>query len=293
MKKKPLIIGLTALLLIAVIFALGSRGILTRSTSAPQADMASMEEGGYADAPAELAKPAEDSVADYSDGSEKIIREISYQIRSKTFDEDLVFFQTIAEHYGGRIETIDQGANYSGEQRFYHVTYRIPTEKLDAFMAELEKDRPIFHKYYNQYSVTDSYNQTEARLKTLQATEERYLALLEKAEKIEDIIAVEQALTNVQSEIEWLSMTKDRYDKDIDFTAVQVNLTEVLPSETLTGQSSFWAEIKDAFITGINVFFTCLKELILLILSLWPILILLAGGLTIYLLRRKRNKPTE
>lgn len=290
MKKKPLLIGLGGLLLLVIILIFSARDPWFRMAQSPEVDMAYMEEAMVAQAPAERAPGSQVGAAD---GSEKIIRTLHYEIRSKSFDEDLPFFQAIADRFGGRIESIDQGANRSGDQRYFHVSYRIPTEKLSEFMEELEADRAIFHKFYHQYEVTDSYNQTAARLKTLQASEERYLALLEQAEAIEDIIAIEGALSNVQSEIEWLSQTKDGYDRDIDYTAVQVELNEVKASETLAGQTGFLAEIKDAFVTGINFFLTGLRNLVLWLVSLWPLVILLGLGLGVYWLRRKRNKPEE
>lgn len=299
--KKPLIIGLVVVLVIASIFALGSLGLMRTSSSfdyrgGVAADVAPMETAYPESVPMveESIEKGESQSPSFPSG-EKIIRDIRYEIRSKNFDEDRLFFDQLPNRFGGSVETLDQGSYYSGtiEQRYYNVRYRIPTDRLDSFIQELEKNRPIYHKYYNQYSVTDSYNQTEARLKTLKATEERYLELLTKATDIPDIISIEQALTNVQSEIEWLSLTKDQYDKDIDYTAVNVNLSEVLASDPLTGQITFWDQLKDAFLTGIATFFRGLSELIFLILRLWPILLILGIGLTIFLVRFKRKKPTE
>lgn len=299
--KKPIIIGLIIVLFLGAVFTLG---YLSRYNPSSMGKSAAGSPEYSRDVAAEesIAPQAEpyptDSIVEQGEADrtgEKIIRDVRYEIRSKTFEVDLEFLTRLPDQFGGKVETVDQGTNYYGsdEQRYYNVTYRIPTDRLDDFLTELEKDRPIFHKYYNQYTVTDTYNQTEARLNTLIATEERYLNLLEKAESIEDIIAVEQALTNVQSEIEWLTITKDRFDKDIDYTAVRVSLVEVLASESLTGQSNFWDEIKDAFVTGMASFFAGLRNLILFFLKIWPLLILIAAGIVFFLVRYRRHKTKE
>lgn len=300
--KKPIIIGLIIVLFLGAVFTLGYLSRYNPSSMGSGADGSPEYSRDVAAEEESMAPQAEpyptDSIVEQGEADrtgEKIIRDVRYEIRSKTFEVDLEFLTRLPDQFGGKVETVDQGTNYYGsdEQRYYNVTYRIPTDRLDDFLAELEKDRPIFHKYYNQYTVTDTYNQTEARLNTLIATEERYLSLLEKAESIEDIIAVEQALTNVQSEIEWLTITKDRFDKDIDYTAVRVSLVEVLASESLTGQSNFWDEIKDAFVTGMASFFAGLRNLILFFLKIWPLLILIAAGIVFFLVRYRRHKTKE
>lgn len=298
MKKSSWIAIIAGVVLVAI-FALGSLKFFSDGMPggliAPMSqsrDMPAMEPQMDEAMPMER---AEENKSQSKPSGEKIIRDIWYELRSKTFDDDLAVLQQLPLQYGGSIETIDQGTNYSGsrEQRYYNVMYRIPTGRLDDFLAELERDRPIYRKYYNQYSVTDSYNQTEARLKTLKASEARYLALLEKAEEIVDIIAIEQAVSNVQSEIEWLTQTIDSYDKDIDFTAVRVNLREVLASDSLTAQLTFWDKVKDAFVSGIAIFFDGLTQLVLLIIRLWPLLLVIGGGISLFVWRRKRSKPTE
>ena len=297
--KKSIWITLIAGVVLVAIFALGSLPLfgarMTGDLIAPMTDSRDMSEMPADIDTSDPMAPAEESKVDTRPSGEKIIRDIRYHLRTKTFDDDLAFLQQLPSQFGGSIETIDQGTRYAGarEERYYNVTYRIPTERLDDFLAEMEHDRPIYRKYYNQYSVTDSYNQTEARLKTLQASEDRYLALLEKAEEIVDIIAIEQALSNVQSEIEWLSRTKDGYDKDIDYTAVHVQLKEVLASESLSVQLTFWDKIKDAFVSGIAIFFDGLSQLLLLIIRLWPLLLVVAGIVSLMVWRRKRSRPDE
>lgn len=292
--KKTLIIGLVVVLMLGAIFALGqftnNLSNLTAGNSAEVAPSMPIAEDRMANQ-----EKMESASSAATVTGDKIIKNVSYQIRTKTYDEDVAFFQNLPKQFGGEIESVDQGVGYytEADQRYYNVSYRIPTDKLTAFMQAVEDNRVIFHKSFNQYNVTDSYNQNEARLKTLLASQERYLALLNKAEAISDIIAIEQALTNVSSEIDWLSQQKDRYDKDIDYTAVSLNLIEVKASDALSGRQSFFGELRDAFLSGIATFFEGLRQLLILILRLWPILVLVGIGLSIYLIRRKKHKPTD
>ena len=77
-------------------------------------------------------------------------------------------------------------------------------------------------------NVSAAYYDTESRKTALETKRERLLALLEKAENMEDIIALESALSDVQYEIESLSGTLRDYDRLISFSTVEIYLSEVL-----------------------------------------------------------------
>ena len=59
--------------------------------------------------------------------------------------------------------------------------------------------------------VTDSYFDIEARLASLEIQKERYLELLERAEDMESIVVLTNALTDVLYQIESHTGTLKRY----------------------------------------------------------------------------------
>ena len=75
--------------------------------------------------------------------------------------------------------------------------------------------------------VGERYYDTEARLKTQRTKQERLLALLEKAETMEDIIALESALSDVEYQIEQYSSELNRYDALVAFATFTISLSEV------------------------------------------------------------------
>ena len=78
-----------------------------------------------------------------------------------------------------------------------------------------------------QEEITEAYYDTEARLTALKTQEERLLAIMEKAETLDDIIRLEDALSDVRYQIESLSGTMRRYDNLVEMATVEVSLREV------------------------------------------------------------------
>ena len=143
------------------------------------------------------------------------------------------------------VEAIDDVAGIAGEldgyvvssskherenRVFGHVSIRVPAERFDeAFdrLRQLAVDVP----YENTESrdVTEEYTDLEAQLRNLEATEAQYLALLEKAETVEDILAVQRELSNVRGQIERTKGRMQYLERTSDMSLIEVSLQETKP----------------------------------------------------------------
>jgi small GTP-binding protein len=92
-------------------------------------------------------------------------------------------------------------------------------------------------------------------LKTLQIKQERLLALMEKADLMEDIIALENSLSDVQYEIEQLTSTLKRYDGLVDFASITVQVNQVIKLSDDPGEADSLGErLAAAFTNGFSDF---------------------------------------
>lgn len=80
-----------------------------------------------------------------------------------------------------------------------------------------------------------NYSDIELRLQTQRTKQERLLALLEKAATMEDIISLENALSETEYQIEQYTSDLKRYDSLIDFATIELRLTEV-PDQRRPGE---------------------------------------------------------
>lgn len=112
--------------------------------------------------------------------------------------------QEIALGLGGEVTGVSQSGRQ--EDRTATVTVRVPNER---FHDALDKIKGIADVEVARVDVkgedrTEQFIDLEARLKAKLAEEQRYLALLARAEKIDDILKIDQVLSNVRAQIEQL-----------------------------------------------------------------------------------------
>ena len=119
--------------------------------------------------------------------------------------------------------------------------------------------------------------------------ESRLLALMEKASKIEDIIALENQLSQTIYEKEQLQSTLSGIDDKVDFSTVHINIQEV---EKLTNaenpSTGFGTRVKNAFSDSLYRFNIGIQNFVISLIYLAPF-ILLIGLLAflVYLLTKK------
>ncbi|WP_101698220.1 DUF4349 domain-containing protein [Clostridium minihomine] len=161
---------------------------------------------------------------------QKIIERLAYQIETLEFEKSIQTLQELTEQLGGYIQ--DSGIDGDGvlrknENRAASYTLRIPQEKLKLWKEKAETIGAVLNVSTSSENVTESYYDTEARLKSLRAQQERLLALMEKADKMADIVELEKALADVVYQIEQLTGTLRQYDSLIHYSTVTVQLYEV------------------------------------------------------------------
>lgn len=108
------------------------------------------------------------------------------------------------------------------------VTYRIPTDKLEQFLNLIESDEnsELMEKNVKATDVTSTYNEIEARLEVLKASRKAYLNILEKAENISDIIAINTRIEEIDSEILKLENEKSSYDNLVAYSTITINFID-------------------------------------------------------------------
>ena len=245
MKQKLFAAGLAAVLLLAGCGGGGAAAGNQTASSAPSgtkgdSDLFDYENGWSMDsaesAPGEpMPEPdvpgsGAQTGSVYQNTRAKLIRRAELNIQTEQFDQSKAaldrlvaecegYFENSSEYGGGYR---DAYANRSGD-----YTIRVPAAKYGQFLNSAGDLGYVTSKTESSEDVGEQYYDTEARLKTQRTKQERLLALLEKAESMEDIIALESALSEVEYQIEQYSSDLNRYDALIDFATFHVYLNEV------------------------------------------------------------------
>jgi hypothetical protein len=90
-----------------------------------------------------------------------------------------------------------------GERLVGSIAIRVPAEHFeDAMRALRGMAVEVTSESTTSKDVTEEYVDLSAELKNLEATEEQYLRLMDKAEAVEDMLAIQRELSRTRGEIE-------------------------------------------------------------------------------------------
>lgn len=158
---------------------------------------------------------------------EKLIENLYYEIETLQFDSSVEQIQSLYESLGGYVqESSVEGLSGQG-LRSAHYVLRIPQEQASQLKERATGLGNVLRVDSSVQNVTDEYYDMEARLKSLRTQEERLLELLEQSGSLEDIVQLEQALSDVTYQIEKLTGTLRNYDSLIQYMTVTIDLREV------------------------------------------------------------------
>lgn len=287
MKKNNLIrqwIGL----LCAIVFLTGcgskQKGDYAESQSSDEKWDAEMEaaydesgemDGGGAPMEEELSGNAE--IGSTGAQNQKLIKDVSISAETKKFDTLLESITKKTKELGGYVESSEiNGSSYSYySSRWAELMVRIPADKLDAFVKEVDSNANITNKMESVRDVTLEYVDIESHVNALRAEQESLLNILKKADKLGDIIKVQSQLTQVRYEIESYESQLRTYDNMVTYSTVKINITEV-ERETPAEPETFGDEIKARLEENLNNIKDGLRSFAIWFISSIPYIILWA-----------------
>ncbi len=229
---------------------------------------------------------------------EKVITTINLSYETLEYEASIDYLNQVVEKYGAYIE---YSYEYSGDNGIYNpaatstnyrqgsYTIRIPNASVNQFMQDLEGDlgTKISEQIGNQ-DVTQSYKDTETRISVLQRKEERLLALLDQAETVDQILAIEDSLSATISEREVLQSELDNMDSLIDYTALYLTVTERSRISTNRGGSvPFWGRVKEAFLDSVYAFYYWIQDAAIGLIYALPYIVVTLGFILLFWLIKK------
>ncbi len=203
----------------------------------------------------------------------KLITNMSMTVETKEFDSIMTFIQNRTEELGGYVESLSVDT-YPDESRYSNLTLRIPEENLDSFVNEVSEKSNITSQSKDVEDVTLTYTDLESHKNALRAEEEQLMQLMQQATTIEEIMQIQEKLTDVRYQIESMESQLRTFDNQITYSTLKVNLREVV---TFTPESnqSFMDEAKQGFIENFALVISFFRTLLLLIITHIPTLLVL------------------
>jgi hypothetical protein len=141
--------------------------------------------------------------------------------------------QAIATGLGGDILNLSQSG--TGDSRSASLTIRVPSNRFgDALQALKSLEGEVQTSGVSAQDVTDQFVDLQARLTAKQAEEQRYLAILGRANTIDEILKVDASLGNVRMQIEQLTAQINSIKARTEFSTISMSISMIslLPGDT-------------------------------------------------------------
>ncbi|MBI2453136.1 DUF4349 domain-containing protein [Candidatus Peregrinibacteria bacterium] len=120
------------------------------------------------------------------------------------------------------------------------ITLKVPVQAFDAILSEIRNlGIKIVSESFSGEDVTEEYQDLDAELKNREALENQFLEVLKKAENISDIIAVQQQLSYVRSEIDRLKGRIQYLERNVEMASIRVTLSTDSLSLPVTEQNQW------------------------------------------------------
>ena len=222
----------------------------------------------------------------------KLIRNADLSVETKTFDDFHAALMQKTAAIGGYVESSDVGA-YS-THRYEQLVLRIPADSLDAFLQSVAELGTVTSQNTSVQDVTDKYIDVKSRLAALETEQETLLTLMKKAEKLTDVLEIQDRLTEVRGTLESYKAQLKALDSQIDYSAVTMTVNEVervTPPET----EGFFAEVRQNLSENLYAIGQGARSFAVWFLSSLPyiliwLLVIGAAVCVVVLVRRRRRR---
>lgn len=176
---------------------------------------------------------------------EKLVYRGSLNIQTKDYEDSASKLRALVREYNGLIESeeeYEEGSYYTGSETkklwALYTTVRIPTDRYSDFMSGSAEIGNVVSRSSSAENISRRYNDVSAQIEALEKQQTRLLEMMDEAKTIEDMIAVEDRLSEVQYQLNSLKTNRESMDTDIAYSTISIVLREV----------RVYAEVNESFL---------------------------------------------
>lgn len=223
----------------------------------------------------------------------KIIKSGSLEIEILDFDKFIEDLNGVIKDKNGYIEHSQTSVRHKTEYKEYryaNLKLRVPQEDFYDVVDYIDDESDVYNKYINEKDVTKDYYDKQNILTNLEVQESRLRELYDKAENVTEILALENEIRRVRTEIDAYSIDLRNIDDRVNMASIELTVTEIEGrSINIKASDDLWSRAKKGFIRTVNGIIDFVQNLVVWMISyilvIIPALIL---GIIIYRLIKKR-----
>ena len=240
-------------------YSVGAEGYFDNGerAGAPAAEEMAVSNAALDKSEIKLKDPTEGVFEPYEPVREqKLVYNAFLYLQTENYDESFAALEKLVSDLDGYFESQSEsnGNYYSNTSKSGYCTVRIPTNNYEAFMNAIGQSWHVVNKDESISDISEQYYETQDRLETLKIKEERLHSLLAEATNLSDIITLEDQLANTEYQIEQLTNAMKGYDKQVDYSTVNISLDEVTQMGNTVGSEGFGKRFARAIKNGLRNF---------------------------------------
>ena len=221
--------------------------------------------------------------------NQKLIYRSSFSVETKNYDKSAKNLKKYVSDSNGYIENVDS-FNYNNSKNSSFII-RIPTDSYDKFIGNIQKLGNITTQTESVEDITASYLDVEARVNNLKLQLTRLQELQGKTENLDQLLLIENQITDVQYQIESYTSQLEYLQKQCDYCTVEIYLSEVV---AYNGKGDFINRIIETNKTSLHLFAIFVENVALFLVLAYPyLIIILILSLIILLISKLRKKKTD
>lgn len=179
----------------------------------------------------------------------KIIRNATIEFKVTDFRASAKRITALAGMFGGLIS--EEQESRANDVLRSQMTIRVPAARLDTFVDTLLHESVYTSsKTITAEDVTKRFVDTEARIRSQKATEERYRQLLKQARSVKEILEVDEQLRAIREEVELRESELRELKGDVAMSTIHLTFYQDTDA-TSAPESPFiarlWANLKGGF----------------------------------------------
>jgi hypothetical protein len=219
-----------------------------------------------------------------------IIRTASLSVRVKDVPKALDEARTTTENAGGFVGNETTTRDGQGHERT-QVVLRVPTDKYDEVLADLEGAGKLLDRTAKAQDVTDQVVDVESRIASQRASVARVRELMDRATKLSDVVELEGELSTRESDLEALLAQQASLKDRTGLATITLSLSQTPVAKAAAKDDS--PGFVDAVAGGWHVFVTMLRWIALALGAVLPFAAVAALAVAVWLrLVRPRRTAT-
>lgn len=176
---------------------------------------------------------------------EKLVYTGSITMETKDYDNFSTELNGVINKFMGIVEQMREQTNsYGNYNRTLSLTLRIPAADFNNFIEELRNGSgSVIDVNTRVDNITKAYNNNEIEIEALETQHTRLLELLSEASSLEDIIKLEERISQIEIRLTQLKQYKNEMDTDVAYSTITLFVNEVKEYT----ETSYWQRLMNAF----------------------------------------------